>query len=60
MTPAERKRWQRSRDHAIATEQEPAEWPERVCLLVLQSSQYDDAIRRAAWKQLGRLKGWIG
>jgi hypothetical protein len=58
MTVAARKREQRARDMTTVMERDDSEWPERVCLLVLQSARYGDVLKRAAWKQLGRIRGW--
>ncbi|MEX1065983.1 MAG: hypothetical protein WED00_08425 [Aquisalimonadaceae bacterium] len=57
MTPAQRKREQRSRDQTAIQERPAAEWTERQCLVVL-SGTYGDALKREAWGQLGRLNGW--
>lgn len=58
-TAAERKRAQRERLEQAVYETPDTEWSEAVCLHVLQSAHWKDgAIGRAAWQQLGRLRGY--
>lgn len=58
MTPAERKREQRSRDRTTVMETALEDWSERICLAVLQCPDYGAALKAAAWRQLGRLHDW--
>ena len=58
MSAAERKREQRARDMTAVMESRDEEWPARVCMLGLRSSRYGDVLKKAAWRQLGRLNGW--
>lgn len=58
MDAAARKREQRARDMTTVMESPNEGWPERVCLLVLQSPRYGDVLKKGAWRQLGRLNGW--
>lgn len=58
MSPAQRKREQRSRDRTTVMETPSEQWSARVCLYVLQSARYVDALKAAAWRQLGELNGW--
>jgi hypothetical protein len=56
---AERKQEQRIRmEEAINTKDE-REWDEATCLWALQRSTWKDgAVGEAAWRQLGRLRGF--
>ncbi len=58
MSPAERKREQRTRDQTTVMETPSGQWSARICLYVLQSARYGDALKAGAWRQLGRLNGW--
>ncbi|MDN5872176.1 MAG: hypothetical protein L0H73_15845 [Nitrococcus sp.] len=59
MNAAARKREQVARDRTTVMEQYDSEWPARVCLLVLQSPRYKGVLKEAAWRQLGRINGWV-
>ena len=60
MTPAQRQSERRMRLKQIAAEDESDSWTEAVCLDVLNSSKWRrGAIDKAAWEQLGRLRGFI-
>ncbi len=58
MSPAERKRDQRSRDRTTVMETPTEQWSTRICLAVLQSPRYGDALKAAAWRQLGIINRW--
>lgn len=58
MTAAERKRRQRTRDRAAISELPISQWSERQCLIVL-NGHYGQPLQRAAWRQLGKLRGWL-
>ena len=58
MTPAQRKREQRTRDKTAIMESPSSECTERQCLMVMQGA-YGDDLQAAAWQQLGKLKGWL-
>ena len=60
MTPAQRQSERRMRLRQTAAEDESNSWTEAVCLDVLISSKWrGGAIDKAAWEQLGRLRGFI-
>ena len=54
-TAAQRKRAQRERDaEAIGSADA---WNERQCGIIL-AGKYSDGLKRLAWNELGKLKGW--
>lgn len=58
-TAAQRKRDQRASDMTAIAETPDDLWNERQCLSVLSSSmQKDSPLQKAAWTQLGRLRGF--
>jgi hypothetical protein len=60
MTAAERKREQRSRQETAIFEQGSEQWTEATCLQVLTSRRWRGGpLERAAWEQIGRLRGFI-
>ncbi len=60
MTAAERKREQRTRQAEAIHERDSHEWAEAECLAVLTGARWrGGAIDRAAWIQLGRLRGFV-
>lgn len=60
MSAAERKREQRTRQAEAIHARESHEWTEAECLAVLTGTQWrGGAIDRAAWSQLGRLRGFV-
>jgi len=60
MTAAERKREQRTRQAEAIHERDSHEWNEAECLAVLAGARWrGGAIDRAAWAQLGRLRGFV-
>ena len=59
MTPAQRQSERRMRLKQKAVEDESESWSEAVCLDVLTSSKWrGGALDKAAWQQLGRLRGF--
>lgn len=60
MSAADRKREQLARQWTRIFEADERQWTERDCLLVLGSSRFKNGshMDRAAWEQLGRLRGF--
>lgn len=60
MDAAKRKREQRARQLTAIYERDSHEWTEAECLSVLTGKQWrGGAIDRAAWEQLGKLRGFV-
>ena len=58
-TAAQRKQDQRERMEWAINEQDEHEWDEATCLWALQRSSWSHgAVGEAAWRQLGRLRGF--
>lgn len=61
-TPAQRKRAQRERDNHAIAETPVGEWSERLCLIALSNPVHKcpgNDLARAAWEQLGKLRGFL-
>lgn len=60
MSAAARKREQLARQWTRIFEADESQWTERDCLLILGSSRFENGspMDRAAWEQLGRLRGF--
>ncbi|MGE3542225.1 MAG: hypothetical protein AB7N91_33020 [Candidatus Tectimicrobiota bacterium] len=60
MTTAQRKREQRARQAEAIQNSDGHEWTDAECLAVLNGAQWrGGAIDKAAWEQLGRLRGFV-
>ena len=57
---ADRKREQIARQWERINTQEESSWTESDCFLILQTTRYrGGAMDRAAWRQLGQLRGYV-
>ncbi len=60
MNNAARKREQRARQTTAIYERDSHEWTDAQCLAVIGGKQWRcSAIDRAAWEQLGKLRGFV-
>lgn len=60
MNATQRKREQRIRQAEAIQERDSSEWTEAECLSVLNGKRWrEGAIDKAAWQQLGKLRGFM-
>lgn len=61
MSPAVRKREERSRLMQAVAEVDDSQWTDAVCLWVLTSGKVPvgSPLDKAAWRQLGKLRGYL-